>query len=120
LASTEDYPETISASILTIQQSLPEPTVLPSMETVLSAQMQLSAGMAGHLESLAAHYDQMAGALREIEAGEQFAQEDLQGIKLQAQFRAHVDSFLAMNRDTQELPSIIMELDESCNSIESS
>jgi hypothetical protein len=35
--------------------------------------------MAGHLESLASHYDQMAGALRESEAGEVFSEEDLQG-----------------------------------------
>ena len=35
--------------------------------------------MASHLESLASHYDQMAGALRESEAGEVFSEEDLQG-----------------------------------------
>jgi hypothetical protein len=35
--------------------------------------------MAGHLESLAAHYDQMAGTLRESEAGEEFTEDDIQG-----------------------------------------
>jgi len=34
--------------------------------------------MAHHLESLASHYDQMAEALREGEAGEVFSEEDLQ------------------------------------------
>lgn len=35
--------------------------------------------MAGHLESLAAHFDQMASALGDNEAGEEFGEEDFQG-----------------------------------------
>jgi len=35
--------------------------------------------MARHLESLAAHFDQMAAALKDNEAGETFSEEDLQG-----------------------------------------
>ena len=35
--------------------------------------------MAKHLESLAAHYEQMAAALRDKEAGMAFSEEDLQG-----------------------------------------
>jgi len=34
--------------------------------------------MAGVLENLASHYDNMAGALRETEKGEVFGDEDLQ------------------------------------------
>jgi hypothetical protein len=36
--------------------------------------------MAAHLESLASHYDQMATALRESEAGEEFNDEDIHGV----------------------------------------
>ena len=36
--------------------------------------------MAQHLESLTSHYDQMAGALKDHEAGEEFGEEDLQGM----------------------------------------
>lgn len=35
--------------------------------------------MAKHLTSLAEHYDQMASALRDNEAGEVFSREDIQG-----------------------------------------
>jgi hypothetical protein len=52
---------------------------LPGIEKILASQDTLITSMAGHLESLAAHYDQMAGALRESEAGEAFSEEDLQG-----------------------------------------
>jgi autophagy-related protein 17 len=36
--------------------------------------------MARHLDSLTAHYDQMAIALKDSEAGEIFSEEDLQGV----------------------------------------
>lgn len=120
MATTADYPETLYATISTIQQSLPEPTALLSIETVLSAQMNVSSDMARHLESLALHYDQMAEALRTSEAGEQFSQEDLQGTSSYAHIHLIIYTLLAMNRDTEELPIIITELEESCNSIENS
>jgi autophagy-related protein 17 len=41
--------------------------------------MDVSIDMARHLESLAAHYDQMATALKDSEAGEMYSEEDLQG-----------------------------------------
>jgi autophagy-related protein 17 len=79
--------------------------------------------MAGHLESLASHYDQMAGALRESEAGEVFSDEDLQGwLSCLKAWPNH--EFIIypkdMNRDTNELPSIMAELEEGISSIESS
>jgi autophagy-related protein 17 len=54
-------------------------TALPSIDGILESQAEVSTHMANHLESLAAHYDQMAGALRESEAGEVFSEDDLQG-----------------------------------------
>jgi autophagy-related protein 17 len=77
--------------------------------------------MAHRLESLAAHYDQMAVALRESEAGEAFSQEDLQGATYQF-LDATLTScnILDMNRDTNELPSIMAELEEGAKYIETS
>ena len=43
------------------------------------AQAKTSTAMAGHLDSLTSHFDQMAAALRESEAGEVFSEDDLQG-----------------------------------------
>jgi autophagy-related protein 17 len=79
LAITADYSETLAATIITIEESLPEVAPLPPIDGVLSTQVKVSNDMASHLESLAAHYDQMAGALRESEAGEEFTENDLQG-----------------------------------------
>ncbi|EGN98873.1 hypothetical protein SERLA73DRAFT_168466 [Serpula lacrymans var. lacrymans S7.3] len=102
LASTYDYPETLLNTVSSIRESLPESSALPSIRDIIISQEKISTQMASHLESLAAHYDQMAGALRESEAGESFSEEDLQD----------------MNRDTNELPSIMSELEESMKSIE--
>jgi autophagy-related protein 17 len=79
LAATDSYPENLTNTISTIQNSLPVTTALPSINGTLQSQAEVSTHMAGHLESLASHYDQMAGALRESEAGEVFSEEDLQG-----------------------------------------
>ncbi|KAJ7931431.1 hypothetical protein B0H13DRAFT_1857841 [Mycena leptocephala] len=53
-------------------------TATSAMDKLLTAQDGTITVMARHLESLAAHYDQMAGALNESEAGEAFSEEDLQ------------------------------------------
>ncbi|KAF8588224.1 hypothetical protein K439DRAFT_669529 [Ramaria rubella] len=73
------------------------------VSALLLLQERTSAGMASHLESLAAHYDQMATALKEKEAGEELSEEDM----------------TVFVRDTAELPSVIAELEESIASIES-
>jgi len=104
LGATDSYPENLSNTISTIQNSLPSITPVISIEEILESQAEVSTRMAIHLESLTSHYGQMAGALRESEAGEIFSEEDLQD----------------MNRDTDELPSIMAELEENIFSIESS
>ncbi|KAJ7052605.1 autophagy-related protein 17 [Mycena amicta] len=101
LSKTDEYPETLKRTTTSITESLPHIPPLPPMDTLLSNQDETITVMARHLESLAAHYDQMAGALHETETGEAFSEEDLQ----------------AMNRDTEELPSIIGELEECLASI---
>jgi len=57
--------------------------------------------MARHLEGLAEHYDKMTEALHESEAGEEFSEEDIQD----------------MNRDAEELPKIIQEIEEDIASV---
>ena len=124
MAATDSYPENLTNTISRIKNSLPIITALPSIDNIIQSQVEVSTHMASHLESLASHYDQMAGALRESEAGEVFSEEDLQGrcdslwtiewiVKL---FFMLQD----MNRDTDELPSIMAELEDSIFSIESS
>ncbi|KAJ7773175.1 autophagy-related protein 17 [Mycena metata] len=101
LNKTDEYPETLNTTTTAIKESLPDVPPLPAMDKLLTTQDGTITVMARHLESLAAHYDQMAGALHESEGGEAFSEEDLQ----------------AMNRDTEELPSIMKELEECLTSI---
>lgn len=78
--------------------------------------------MAAHLESLASHYDQMATALRESEAGEEFSDEDIHGVcdfLLYTKFSYLISPHQDMNRDTNELPLIMAELEEAADIIES-
>jgi autophagy-related protein 17 len=82
MASTYDYPETLSAAISSIRESLPSSSDVPLIEDILNAQQQPSELMARHLSSLTSHYEQMADALKESEAGEIFGEEDLQGIEI--------------------------------------
>ena len=62
-----------------VKSALPQPSPLPPIDKILSSQMDVSIDMARHLESLTAHYDQMAAALKDSEAGESFSEDDLQG-----------------------------------------
>ena len=57
----------------------------------MNAQADISTSMARHLESLAAHYDQMAGALRDSEAGEVYTEEDMQGSFLPLSLPSRID-----------------------------
>ncbi|OCH95414.1 hypothetical protein OBBRIDRAFT_720633 [Obba rivulosa] len=104
LARTSEYPEWLSNTISTIRSNAPIQFSVPSIDEIFSSQEAASTKMAGHLESLAAHYEQMSDALSHSEAGEEFNEEDLQ----------------EMNRDTEELPAIIAELEESIATIEAS
>ena len=79
--------------------------------------------MAALLENLASHYDGMASALREteLEKGEAFSEEDMQGSS--SGILVYIDIYFVhvlavMNRDTEELPVIMAELEESVHAIE--
>ncbi|KAJ2922864.1 hypothetical protein H1R20_g14249, partial [Candolleomyces eurysporus] len=105
LNKTADYPSSLRNTITSLRESLPVPPQVPiltQMQDILIAEDAVIASMAEKLESLAGHYDGMAGALKDSEAGEVFADEDLEN----------------MNRDTEELPVIMGELDESAGEIE--
>ncbi|KAF8656814.1 hypothetical protein AX16_002363 [Volvariella volvacea WC 439] len=72
------------------------------IEEVLSQQDTLSSSMAANLEGLASLYDQMASALSDSEGGEAFIPEDMPAIE----------------RDIQELPTVITELEENAELLE--
>ena len=122
MASTEDFPEILSNHVTSLRDALPPMQSVPSLAEVFSSQERLSTNMARHLESLASHYDQMAAALRDKEAGVLFSEDDLTGEIIQ-----HSNMVLPrlthgqdMNRDTDELPSIIAELEDDIAAVESS
>ncbi|GBE87793.1 autophagy protein Apg17-domain-containing protein [Sparassis latifolia] len=103
-ARTSGYPESLSRTISAIQNAVSiEPSLL-SIDDIFNVHEETSHEMAGQLESLARHYDQMSSALRDSETGEELLEDDLQ----------------AMNRDTEELPAIISELEDGVSSIEAS
>ncbi|CAK5268746.1 unnamed protein product [Mycena citricolor] len=101
LIKTDEFPETLTTTAQNITASLPDMPDLPPFNTLIMNQDNTITVMARHLESLAAHYEQMAIALNDHESGEPFGEEDLQ----------------AMNRDTDELPSIIKELEDCLTAI---
>ncbi|KAJ7034962.1 autophagy-related protein 17 [Mycena alexandri] len=88
LNKTDEYPETLNTTTTAIKESLPDCATTPR-----HGQAADDTGWNNN-QSLAAHYDQMAGALHESEGGEAFSEEDL-----------------------QELPSIMKELEECLTSI---
>ncbi|KAI0049771.1 hypothetical protein FA95DRAFT_1604088 [Auriscalpium vulgare] len=104
LASSTMYPVTLEESLVAIRNSLPPLEPVVNIEKILTNQDHISTTMATQLESLTSHFHQMEMALQDIEAGEEFAEEDLQD----------------MVRDTDELPLIMSELEESCESMEKS
>ncbi|KAF8907319.1 autophagy protein Apg17-domain-containing protein [Gymnopilus junonius] len=107
LGKTDDYPETLTRTIQNIQASLPFPednelNALTRVQRTVTAQEQFVNSMATLLESLASHYDGMASALKDTEGGEVFSEEDIQ----------------SMNRDTEELPIIMKELEDNADAID--
>lgn len=80
ISTTAEYPQTLIMMNGAVKGSLPHPGPLLPIEKILSSQTDVSIEMARHLDSLTAHYDQMAIALKDSEAGEMFSEEDLQGV----------------------------------------
>ena len=79
LATTSDYPESLSKTIAAIKEMVPVEVPLPVFDTIFDSQDAISSKMAEQLESLAHHYDNMSNALHDFEAGEEFSEEDMQG-----------------------------------------
>lgn len=124
IGTTAEYSQTLIMMNTAVKSSLPRLRPTLPIDRILSSQMDASIEMARHLESLTAHYDQMAAALKDNEAGEVFSEEDLQGICVErtswlfAPLTAHLS--LAMNRDANELQFILIELEDSLKVIEDS
>ncbi|KAF5327436.1 hypothetical protein D9619_004192 [Psilocybe cf. subviscida] len=100
IGRTDDYPETLTRTIDTIRTSLPlgDPA-LSAVQSTIMAQEEKAHGMAVVLEILAKHYDNMAEILKDTENGEVLADDEWQ----------------AISRDTEELPVIMAELQESAH-----
>ncbi|KAF4613592.1 hypothetical protein D9613_007894 [Agrocybe pediades] len=108
LGKTDDYPEILGRTIQAIRAQLPFPDVsnaesLKRIQDIIVEQENIAHSMAELLESLAGHYDGMESALKDIENGETFTEEELQ----------------IMNRDTEELHAIMNEMQQSAETIES-
>ncbi|KAI0749561.1 autophagy protein Apg17-domain-containing protein [Daedaleopsis nitida] len=100
LATTSDYPESLSKTIGTIRENVPVDVSLPSFEQVFASQERISVKMAEELELLAHHYDNMSDALHDYEAGTEFNEDDIQH----------------MIQDANALPVIIAELEAGVQS----
>lgn len=81
LAQTSDYPESLATTIDNIKNLVPAEVVLPSFDAIFASQEETSTKMAEHLESLAHHYDNMSNAMHDYEAGEEFHDEDMEGVQ---------------------------------------
>lgn len=86
MSTTYDYPETLSTTVSSIRDSLRLSNVQPPIESLLASQEKTTTGMAGHLESLALHYDQMANALHDSEAGISHSEDEMQGRQIRLSF----------------------------------
>lgn len=66
----------------TLRESLPAPSEVPVVTQIhesIAAQETFIASMAEKLDSLLLHFDQMAEALKDCEAGVAFGEDDLSG-----------------------------------------
>ncbi|KAI0649281.1 autophagy protein Apg17-domain-containing protein [Trametes meyenii] len=102
LAQTSDYPESLAKTINAIKEMVPADVALPSLNTIFASQEATSIKMAGQLESLAHHYGNISNAMHDHENGEEFGEEDLEG----------------MNSDADALPGIISELEDGVHAIQ--
>ncbi|KAK0200917.1 autophagy-related protein 17 [Desarmillaria ectypa] len=101
LGKTDEFPEVLRSTITSIRNLLPDEVPPTAIESHLNSQDEIIHSMAALLVSLTGHYDQMAGALRDSEAGEAFSDGDLQ----------------EMHRDTEELPAIMADLEHYIASV---
>ncbi|KAH9902806.1 autophagy protein Apg17-domain-containing protein [Cubamyces lactineus] len=102
LGQTSCHPEDLMSAIEAIRISMPEISEPLDFGAMFKAQADTASTMAKHLESLAHHYGNMQNAMHDFEAGEEFTEDDMQG----------------MNSDADALPGIIIELEEGVRSIE--
>ena len=85
---------------------------------MLVRQDEASVGMAAWLESLVAHYEHLAMALREKEAGTELEDADMEGASCAGACEWHRRADVCMRAavfvwDTAELPAVVAELEEA-------
>ena len=79
LAKVEGSPLALNETIATLREMVPQSESLLSVPDMLKAQESTSSTMANHLHGLTSHYDEMATALRDSEAGIEIGDEDFLG-----------------------------------------
>ena len=95
-----------------------DPT-LQKVQAAITRQEVIVASMAGLLVNLASHYDQMAGALKDTESGEVFSEGEMwsKSFLLFNSLLRSCSCIIAMNRDTEELPRIMADIEQHSHNI---
>ncbi|TCD70232.1 autophagy- protein 17 [Steccherinum ochraceum] len=104
MSRTSRYPEDLTKTITDIRTNVATEFTMPSIVAVVTSQEDASANMATLLTNLAHHYDQIVDVLHESEAGTVFDPSEIED----------------MNRDTDELPRVISDLEQNMSSIQTS
>lgn len=98
--------------------SLPGEIVIPPMDEIFASQEAISESMADHFSSLARHYHEMRDVEAQRETGEIFHEVDIQSLSMSvAEYIASLTKYSVMNRDTEELPAIIADLEQSMSTL---
>ena len=125
-SETDEYPERLTGSINSIQTSLPIPEpgddpTLQKVQAAITRQEANATSMAGLLVNLASHYEQMAGALKDTESGEVFSEGEMWSKSFLSEklfLPCSCSNIIAMNRDTEELPRVMADMEQHSHNIE--
>jgi autophagy-related protein 17 len=81
LAVTASYTATLHETLRAIRDALPPDKPAVDVQNILSTQAHWTTEMAHQLVGLAEHFEKMEDALKDSEAGEQFGDDDIQGMR---------------------------------------
>jgi autophagy-related protein 17 len=78
---TASYTATLHETLRAIRDALPPDKPAVDVQNILSTQAHWTTEMAHQLVGLAEHFEKMEDALKDSEAGEQFGDDDIQGMR---------------------------------------
>ena len=81
LTVTASYTATLHETLGAIRDALPPDKAVVDVQKILSTQVHWTTEMANQLVGLAEHFEKMEDALKDSEAGEKFAEDDIQGMR---------------------------------------